>query len=368
MSTGGPLDISMTRNGIDRPPTGWYSSDVTKYWEQHRMGEFLESEKQRHVGLRAMSPHFSNAARAHGVYKGKPRPFCLPVELAEENLFVDIRQVAPHYFAAHGINWHDGRDGNPSNHLCDSQVCCVNFLFPFADKPRALAGVLRTVFPDIQQMLPIEDGQYVAFEWIGNENYLGEKIRLNCTRTRGANFTSADAAVMFERTDGKRQIVLIEWKYTESYGGASLKISASGTDRTAIYRPLFSRDDCPLNKRLLPDFDSLFYEPFYQLMRQQFLAHEMEKAHELGADRVTVMHIAPARNRDFHTITSPALQSLGHTATDVWSKLVRPCDSFVSVSTERLFGNLAAEHLPEIHAWLQYISERYAWAGTFRRP
>jgi hypothetical protein len=73
------------------------------------------------------------------------------------------------------------------------------------------------------------------------------------------------------------------------------------------------------------------------------------------------MHIAPARNIDFHTITSPALQRLGHTATDVWGRLVRPCDSFVSVSTERLFGNLATEQLPELQAWLEYVSARYAW-------
>jgi hypothetical protein len=33
-------------------------------------------------------------------------------------------------------------------------------------------------------------------------------------------------------------------------------------------------------------YDALFYEPFYQFMRQQFLAHEMELVHEMGADRV----------------------------------------------------------------------------------
>ena len=193
------------------------------------MGEFLESEKPQQAKFKASSPYSSDAARADGIYKGKSRPFCLPLEHAEENLFSEIRQIAPAYFASQSIKWHDGQNGKPSNHLCDSQVCCVNFLFPFADKPRALAEVLRPVFPAIREMLPIENGQYVACEWIGQENYLGEKISRNGKRTRGANFTSADAAVMFERPDGKRQIVLIEWKYTESYGGTSLKIAKSGT-------------------------------------------------------------------------------------------------------------------------------------------
>ncbi len=331
------------------------------------MGKFIEAERNRQAKLKASSPYFSEAARSEGVYRGKPRSFCLPLDCAEENLFPDIRRTAPAYFVAHGIKWHDGQNGKPSNHLCDSQVCCVNFLFPFADKPRALAALLRPIFPDLREMLPVEDGQYVAFEWIGRENYLGEKISRRGKRTRGANFTSADAAVLFNRGDGKRQMVLIEWKYTESYGRTSLSVSKSGTDRTAIYRPLYERDDCPLNKELLPNFDALFYEPFYQLMRQQFLAHEMEKAQELGADIVSVLHIAPARNTDFHKITSPELEGLGETAIKVWEKLVRPEGRFLSVSVEGLFGNLTIEQIPEMQAWIEYVGERYAWIRSDSR-
>lgn len=162
----------------------------------------------------------------------------------------------------------------------------------------------------------------------------------------------------------KRHMVLMEWKYTESYSGTPLHISPSSTDRTAIYRTLYEQAGCPLNKDLLPSFDTLFYEPFYQLMRQQLLVHEMEKAHELDADRVSVLHIAPAQNADFHTITSPALQGLGKTATDVWTRLVRPEGRFVSVSTERLFGDLSTEQMPEMQSWLEYIGQRYAWVQT----
>lgn len=328
------------------------------------MGKFLEAERRRQARFKANSSYFSETARLDGVYKGKPRPFCLPLECAEENLFSAIRQTAPAYFAAQAIKWHDGRNGNPSNHLCDSQVCCVNFLFPFADKPRALAKILWPIFSDLREMLPVEGEQFVAFEWIGQENYLGERISRSGKRTRGANFTSADAAVLFKRNDGKRQMVLIEWKYTESYSKASLKVARSGTDRTEIYMPLYLQDDCPLNKKLLPSFESLFYEPFYQLMRQQFLAHEMEKAHELGADIVSVLHIAPARNTDFHRITSPELENLGETAIAVWKRLVRPTGRFTSVSTERLFSNLSAEQAPEMQTWLEYVGKRYAWVQS----
>jgi hypothetical protein len=327
------------------------------------MGEFLRIEKLRQAKFKASSAWFSDAARTDGVYKGEVRTFCLPLEQAEENLFPGIRESAPAYFSVQGIKWHDGQDNKPSNHLCDSQVCCVNFLFPLASQPVALTELLRPIFPCIRKMLPIADPeeQYVVFEWIGQKNYLEERIRPGGRRTRGANFTSADAAVMFEETDGTRKFVLIEWKYTESYSGAPLKIAKSGTDRTAIYRRPFDRGDCPIEKSLLPSFESLFYEPFYQFMRQQFLAREMERAHELGADKTSVLHVAPACNSDFRKVTSPELQPLGKTATGVWKRLVTPDDRFVSVSTEQLFGGLSVERLPEMQEWLEYIFARYPW-------
>jgi hypothetical protein len=245
--------------------------------------------------------------------------------------------------------------------MCDSQVCCVNFLFPFADQPEALAQLLRPFYPQLDHMLPVEDGKLVSFEWIGARNYLGEKISRNGKRSRGANFTSADAIVMFERTDKKRQIVLIEWKYTESYGGTNLKFAKSGTDRTKIYQHLFDHPDCLIRKDLLPNFDALFFEPFYQFMRQQFLAHEMEKAQEMNADIVSLLHIAPAHNLDFRKITSPALKHLGNSPTQIWGKLVKEQDRFRSVCTEDLFGGLSEEQLPELKELLNYIQERYRW-------
>lgn len=326
------------------------------------MGEFLESEKQRLTKFKATSPYFSDMARADGVCKGKLRPFCVPRAYTEENLFSEIRQTITDYFAEYEIKWHGGRDRKPSNHLCDSQVCCANFLFPFTDKPADLAELLRPLFPDIQQVLPVEkEGQFVSFEWIGRDNYLGERIPRHGKRTRGANFTSADAAVMFEHRDGTRQIVLIEWKYTESYSSTSLKTAKSGTDRTTIYAHLYDRDDFPLDRELLPSFESLFYEPFYQLMRQQLLAHEMERKHELRAEIVSLLHIAPAHNISFQRVTSPTLRTLGDSVIEVWKKLQRYPDRFTSTSTEDMFNKFGIVKSSELAVWWEYITARYSW-------
>jgi hypothetical protein len=326
------------------------------------MGKFLEAEKQRLISFKTTSLYLSREAQADGIYRGKPRPFCLPRSSAAENLFPDIRHSILAYFADQEIKWHDGQGGNPSNHLCDSQVCCANFLFPFADKPHALTEFLRPIFPTIQQMLPMENaGQFVSFEWIGQRNYLGEKIPRHGKRTRGANFTSADAAVMFEHREGSKQIALIEWKYAESYSSTSLKIAKSGTDRTAIYAHLYKREDFPLDKRLLPSFDALFYAPFYQLFRHQLLAQEMEREQELGARAVSLLHIAPAHNTDFQKVTSPLLRPFGQSVTAVWKKLVKRPDRFTSVSTEEIFSRFPVERFPELATWWEYITTRYSW-------
>lgn len=325
------------------------------------MGKFLEKEKVSQTEFKNYSAYFSEEARADGYYKSKPRPFCLPHAYAEQNLFPEIRESALDFFKNHRIKWHDGKNGKPSNHLCSSQVCCVNFLFPLGISPDNLKKIFTRIFPDIEKMLPIENRRFISFEWIGAENYLKEKKSLNGSRTRGQNFTSADAVVMFERKDGKRQIVLIEWKYTESYGSTNLKYSRSGTDRTAIYRHLYDREDCPIIKKILPAFDALFYEPFYQFMRQQLLANEMEKAGELGADIVSVLHIAPAMNQDFQKVTSPLLKGMSNSAVELWKKLVKADNRFLSVSTEQLFGSLTSDLFPEIKSWIRYIYERYTW-------
>lgn len=325
------------------------------------MGRLLEAERPRQAAFKGNSAYFSDAARAEGIYRGHSYPFCLPRDCAAENLFFELRPAILDYFHDFQIKWHDGQDGKPSNHLCDSQVCCANFLFPFADRPKPLAELLRPIFPAISEMLPVENGQFVAHEWIGEHNYLNEKVSRNGKRTRGANFTSADAAVMFRDNEGRRQFVLVEWKYTESYYPTSLKLAASGTDRTEIYAHLYYREDCVLAKELLPSFDALFFEPFYQLMRQQFLAHEMEEAHELDADRVSLLHIAPACNLDFRRVTSPSLRPLGASATEVWQRLVKVPGRFTSVSTEDLFGRFDGLRFPGLTAWREYVTSRYPW-------
>lgn len=325
------------------------------------MGKFKESEKERYSEYKKSSQYFSQAAKKDGLYNSILRPFCLPKDNSLENLFPEIRESALRFFTDHEIKWHDAIDKKPSNHLCDSMVCGVNFLYPFYNQPEALKSLLSPLFPSINKMLPIEKNHFVSFEWIGMENYLGERIPRHGKRTRGANFTSADAVVMFERADGKKQIVLIEWKYTETYSQSFIRFAKSGTDRGIIYEHLYNRDDFPLKKDLIPNYDVFFYEPFYQLFRQQLLAHEMELINERGADIVSLLHISPKQNKQFERITSPLLEPLGDNVTDVWKKLVKAPKKFQAVKIEDVFSQFPIIKHEELLGWWNYIQSRYPW-------
>jgi hypothetical protein len=163
---------------------------------------------------------------------------------------------------------------------------------------------------------------------------------------------------MFRRNNGERQIALIEWKYTETYRGKSKAMSDRGTDRREIYKSYFRKGRCPVRQDALPGYDDLFYEPFYQLFREQLLAKEMEDDPDLGVTKVCLCHVAPSQHADGERVTSPGLLQLGETVTEVWAKLVRWPDRFISLSTELLFPKQAPAGMQD---WWRYMSERYTW-------
>ncbi len=327
---------------------------------------FRDREKARLIPLK--SELFSNRVGTTGEYGGKRYAFCLERSRSEENLWEGIRDKAIAYFASRGIRWHDGISEEelppprPSNHLCCSQTSCVNTLFPYMRAPEPLKNLLWDLgFENVSEVLPFtedvpgRDGTparpgkqatspgFVAFEWIGTRNYLGEhagggKVAKDGERRRGAHFTSADFAFRFIDDKGKTELVLGEWKYTEAYArGVSLrfgrprkrseKAGRARTDRLAIYRPALDAPWCQISRLGRVQYEDLMYDPFDQLMRLQLLASEMEHAGELGADRVSVMHVAPDENGELmRVITSPALerQAKGADLHETWARLVEP--------------------------------------------
>ncbi len=268
-----------------------------------RMQSFVALARAAAVQWKTHTSALPESARHDAPYRGfgVPYPFCLPVAESTLNLLPEARDVALSRFAAAGIPWHHGIGVGPSNHLLSSQVQCANCLAPLVDKPELLTQLLCPVLP-IERVLPFgaeTDSRYdahdhVVFEWIGKDDYLGERGHGNASR--GANTTSADAAIRYRTPDGRIEIALIEWKYTERYLGTVLSGDESKMRaRHERYRHFWDNPDGPLRTDLIP-YDDLFVEPFYQLMRLQVLAHEMQQHHDQDAAVVRLVVVAPSAN------------------------------------------------------------------------
>lgn len=283
-------------------------------------------------------------------------PYRLRREHRPLNLAPSIREVAVRHFTDKGIAWHMHAD-----HGLSSQVACLNFLMPLATRPDILARLVQAALGgSLPEMLEVEkgpDGQpwFVGFEWIGGRNYLGEWPRTGLPQ-RGANVTSADAFLRFRR-EGRTEALLIEWKYTESYGGKPEE--ARRTERMRRYGGHTFAPEGPFRTaEKIFGVEDLFWEPLYQLSRQQMLAWQMERDPDYPAQRVRVLHIAPAANLALRKVTSPALRSLGGDVFALFPALLTEPDSFVSRSTESLFSPLIAAGDDE---WADYLSGRYSF-------
>jgi hypothetical protein len=331
------------------------------------MPTFRDSEKQRY---RALKPRlFSEAACRPGTYAGRPRDFCLADAHAAENLHESLRDESLRYFRERRIQWHkQSAPGLPSNHLCSSQVACVNALWPLARDPELLARVFGPLLPELDEPLPFDadrplpDGTapFLAFEWIGTRGYLGERGG----RSRGANATSADFAFRFRRRDDRVQLVLGEWKYTESYARRLPPPTQLNPAQLATYRGPFAR--WRERQPGLPAYEAFFVEPFYQLMRLTLLALEMERAAaegagELGAEVVSVVEVVPRANREFATaITSPELARYGCCVAGIWDALA-PAGRFTPVAAEGLLMLIEEAAPADKAAWAADLLLRYGW-------
>jgi hypothetical protein len=314
-----------------------------------RANPFVTQERRRQV-VYFNGTHPNRIRYRNSEYRFAP-------EERDANLAPAIRAVAKTYFGKE-ITWH-----THANHALSSQVCCLNFLMPIARDRAAVArfisAALRVETPTIETFEKSPGGQdwFIQFEWNGggrdflNESRKGEPLK------RGSNSTSADAAIKF-RSGGRTEILLIEWKYTEAYGAP---IAAKGNaTRTRRYADLAFAPGGPIKADAGLELADFFYEPFYQLLRQQMLAFQLEAKGE--ADRARVLHISPRGNRALHRVTSPKLRRFGGDAFEVFRQLLVLPERFVDRRTEELFGPLLDKASSD-DPWATYLRQRYGFLG-----
>ncbi|MBI5894923.1 MAG: hypothetical protein HZB24_02555 [Desulfobacterales bacterium] len=299
---------------------------------------YREEQRRRAVAIR--DALFKDPGT--GLFFGKQRDFVL--KDPSLNLWAGIRDDAKHYFATHRIPWWKGTASDPTGHLLSSQVACLNHLYFLRQRKEIATAVLKALDPTIQEALPVDTG-YVAFEYIGTRPYLKEKAF-----TRGANCTSIDAVMLGSTADNQRVLFLIEWKYTEYYAAEDLYIPR----RAGVYDPLIISAEGPFVSNLAPR--SLYFEPFYQMMRQTLLAWQFEKHGELDCSRCVNVHVIPRQNKELkETIATPGLS--GRNIHDAWQKVLKAPEKYIACDPSEMLN--AARDLPDTKSWLAYLKARY---------
>jgi len=275
-----------------------------------------------------------------GVFYKKERDFVLKNPVL--NLWAGIRDDAIEYFSRNSVVWWPSSD-IPTGHLLSSQIACVNHLFPLRQRQDLAIQVLKQVSLDFVSAVIVDVG-FVEFEVIGAENYLGEK-----SHQRGANSTSIDAVMIGEKPDGSRTLVGIEWKYTESYTSESKYIPR----RSETYDHLIHADSSPIR---IDDPSKLYYEPFYQLMRQILLLSLMVANTEYGCSDFIHVHVIPSDNVDLRDrITSPKLP--GENLSDAWKNVLKDESKYIVLSPDQLLSQIV--NCNDALSIFEYLRRRY---------
>jgi hypothetical protein len=338
----------------------WVNADAVQNASRPEAAPCALSGRMRESGMSFQSEQRKRLT-AYALERYGVKGHILPYELVAETLHESYRDQTLAYFARHKVKWWSSRYdvgrpalgpdeiGSPTGHLNSSQVACVNHLEPARLDVKGARHLLANIDADLGEPVPVEDGGFVAYEWIGQANYLNEPG----SRTRGAQVTSLDALMCGQRADGCRTLVAFEWKYLESYGPKSRATSSRGTDRVAIYRPLLERDDSPIG---VEDPRYLFFDPYEQLMRQTLLAWQMVEHHEFEARDWIHVHVVPEKNLALRGRGGAAPDLVGETMGEAWRSVLKEPGRYRLLTASDLLQNVRGERW---RGWRSWLGERY---------
>ncbi len=237
-------------------------------------------------------------------------PFVLKEDCVDENLYEEIRVSAKEYFRDNGIEWwgdamKTGKD--VPGHTLSSQVACLNHLFCIKNDEKAVLAIVNGIRNEYDKVSPIPydneaDQGFIAFEVISDNEWLREDSK---ERKRGEFCTSIDALICAHHVPTrKNHIILIEWKYTETYKDEDKTCYT----RMKRYNNLISSSKKYLEKPKEDKYEgSVYYqEPFYQLMRQTLWAEQIikhrpsnpraKKKEPIEAEDYLHIHVIPKGN------------------------------------------------------------------------
>lgn len=254
-----------------------------------------------------------------------------------ENIFESIRDSVKKA----KIKWWGGKQ--PTGSMCSSQVSCINHLFPLRDDADTVLAMLNA--------LPKHQGRFESVQKY-KEHYISFELESKYAKAemRETRPTQIDALILAKDKVGKLWLIVMEWKYTESYGPQSEYTE----ERGKRYNNLISELGC-FSKRA----DTSFYiNPFHQLMRQTLWAklHTLQNCtdKELKADEYLHLFVSPKENKALHTPNRRNKSLVNEHRLSRWGEeLLADPNRFISISPQEL----VADFIDDQHK--EYLIERY---------
>lgn len=287
----------------------------------------------------------------------------------DKNLFADIREKVKTYFEENKIPFWGGKTV-PSNTL-SSQVSCLNHLFSIRENEKAVKDVMQNFVGDritiesmevVRSKREVHDCQYIAFEMVSDEDRLNEE-----TLTRGSSCTSIDALAIAKATDGKKYLLVIEWKLAENDSGnkapeegtsTNEKEIERGKERTKRYTSLINENKSIDRNQESYFNSSIFYLPFYQLMRQTLWASlNME---DFKADDYFHIHVVPSYN-PMRTKKYARVEKI-EGVEEAWKKHLTDCgkEKYIMVDPKQVVEALEKSGVKDTFSGLiDYLNKRY---------
>ena len=286
----------------------------------------------------------------NGYFRGKQYPFILNART--KNFYAPIKYEVMEYFADNNITWWGGL--RPTNHPLSSQIACVNHLFAIRRDKDAVIAVVKNIVPNVRDVSLIlsddTNAGYIQFEAVSNVDNLFELD--GAKPTRGSLCTSIDALIIAELTDSSRLMIVIEWKYTESYGNENKAAGEKGITRKERYTGLINA-----SAQLISDTHDVYYfEPFYQLMRQTLWAEQMIRGKEteiIKADDYLHVHIIPPDNNE---LLKKIYRCSCKTMEETWRSCIKDNGKYLILSPQDFLAPVSHSKYEDL---IRYLDLRY---------
>ncbi len=287
-----------------------------------------------------------NGDAGGGVFRGKSYPFIL--QDGNNNLFAQSRNAMCDYFKKNRIAWWNGK---LTNHTLSSQVACLNHLFPIREDKKAVLSIVKKICPDITDVLLLTTDKhmpaYIQFEAVSDVDHLNEM-----NSTRGSNCTSVDALIYGVHKGGRKILFPIEWKYVEAYGNENKASGDKGVIRKSRYTELINQSA----QLKAVSYDTYYFEPFYQLMRQTIWAEQMirhRNTETIDADDYIHIHVIPDENNELLNKTYPYS---GKGMEETWRACLKDQSKYIIIPPSELLAPVIDR---QYGALLEYLENRY---------